>query len=170
MDDFVEELERQVPSLRRYARALMRDGDAADDLVHDCIERALSRRHLWKPSGTLRSWLFTILHNLHANEMRRRARRPQLSGLHLVEGQLQQSPSQHDHLMAGDMEAALGMLSADQRQVVLLVALEGFSYAEVAEMLGVPLGTIMSRLSRARARLADLVDGTTGERLRSVRR
>jgi len=169
MDEFVEELERQVPSLRRYARALMRDGDAADDLVHDCIERALSRRHLWKPSGTLRSWLFTILHNLYANEMRRRSRRPQVSGLHLVEGQLQQSPAQHDHMVAGDMAAALGMLSDEQRQVLLLVALEGFSYADVATMLGVPLGTVMSRLSRARARLADLVEGKHGERLRSVR-
>ncbi len=147
----------------------MRDGDAADDLVHDCIERALSRRHLWKPSGTLRSWLFTILHNLYANEMRRRSRRPQVSGLHLVEGQLQQSPAQHDHMVAGDMAAALGMLSDEQRQVLLLVALEGFSYADVAAMLGVPLGTVMSRLSRARARLADLVEGKHGERLRSVR-
>lgn len=169
MSDFLAEIERSVPSLRRYARALLRDRDLADDLVQDCLERALSRRHLWRPNGTTRGWLFTILHNLYANDMRRRAARPGPLPIEAVEAGLGYPAEQADRLAARDTIQALMLLPVEQRQVILLVALEGLSYKEVAELLDIPIGTVMSRLSRGRERLRSLTDGSGTPDLRRVK-
>ena len=168
MVEFVDELERCVPGLRRYARVLTRDGEAADDLVHDCIERALPRRLLWRRTGSLRAWLFTILHNLHANHVRRAVQRPDAVPLDAVDPAV--LPSQGDRMALRDMEAALARIPEDQRRTVLLVAMEGLSYRDTAQAMGVPVGTVMSRLSRGREALRALMDDTTPRpNLRRVR-
>jgi RNA polymerase sigma-70 factor (ECF subfamily) len=162
-------IETHIGSLRRYARALVRDADRADDLVHDCLERALSRWHLWRGEGNLRAWLFTILHNVHVNNVRRdhAAGRPQP----LPEGvELRATPpSQDDKLMLNDLAAAIERLPEEQRQTVLLVGLEGFSYREVARITGVPIGTVMSRLSRGRERLRELIAGPDDSKIRRAK-
>jgi RNA polymerase sigma-70 factor (ECF subfamily) len=169
MPDFLSEIEQCIPSLRRYARALMRDRERADDLVQDCLERAISRRRLWRPGGSLRAWLFTIMHNLYANEMRRRSTQPGMVPVDEIDGVLSRPADQTDRLVMRDIGAALGQLSADQREVLLLVALEGLSYAEVAAVQDVPMGTVMSRLSRARERLGALLDGDPASRIRRIK-
>jgi RNA polymerase sigma-70 factor (ECF subfamily) len=141
-----------LPRLRRYARALVGDAERADDLVQDCVERALSRWHLWRQPHDLRAWLFTIMHNIHANAVRRVVRGPgfvDLEHAHVAAT----PPDQIEHIALGEVMARLDALPEAQRAVVLLVALEGMTYDEVAKVLGVPVGTVMSRLSRARERL-----------------
>lgn len=160
-------LPQHVPALRRYARALTGDAASADDLVQDCIERALTRAHLWRQPGNLRAWLFTIMHNINANEKRRMASRPRLATIDDVP-EPSRPASQVERLMANETLAALKMLSVEHRQVLLLVALEGLQYAEVAEVLGVPVGTVMSRLSRARDRLMQLASGERAAQPRSI--
>jgi RNA polymerase sigma-70 factor (ECF subfamily) len=167
--DFLSEIEQCIPSLRRYARALMRDRERADDLVQDCLERAISRRRLYRPNGSLRAWLFTIMHNLYANEVRRQSTQPGLVPVEDIGDTLSRPAEQTDRLVMRDIGVALDLLSGDQRQVLLLVALEGLSYTEVAAVQGVPIGTVMSRLSRARERLALLLDGDPASRLRRVK-
>ena len=169
MPDFLSEIEQCIPSLRRYARALMRDRERADDLVQDCLERAISRRRLYRPNGSLRAWLFTIMHNLYANDVRRRSTQPGLIPVDDVDQVLSRPAEQTDRLVMRDVSAALDTLSEDQRQVLLLVALEGLSYAEVATVQGVPIGTVMSRLSRARERLGVLLDGDPASRIRRIK-
>lgn len=156
MDIFLDQLERWVPNLRRYARALTRNRDQADDLVQDCLERALSRRHLWNEDGNTRAWLFTIMHNIHANDTRRYSTRP--PAVPIEDDTLSQPAAQTARLAGLDMAAALEALPDEQRQVILLVALEGMRYGEIAELLGVAPGTVMSRLSRGRERLRRLME------------
>ena len=169
MADFLDEVERCIPSLRRYARALSADRDRADDLVQDCLERALSRRHIFRPSGNLRGWLLTILHNLHVNELRRQAVRAGTVPLSTVEAGLGRPGEQAGRLIAMDLRAALLRLPEDQRRVLLLVAVEGLAYKEVAGLLDIPLGTVMSRLARGRERLRELMDGGDAPGLRRGR-
>jgi len=146
-----------IPRLRRYARALIGDSGAADDLVQDTLERALGRFHLWQPGSNLRAWLFSIMHNVHVNQLRRRRE----VALHDDEAaQLPVRAAQEGALAARDLVRALERLPAEQREVLLLVALEDMSYREVATTLGVPIGTVMSRLSRARDKLRVAIDGT----------
>ena len=170
--DFLREVESCIPALRRYARALLRDADSADDLVQDCLERALSRRHLWRPRGTVRAWLFTILHRLHANRRRAEAVRPPLVPIEAVAatattadhaGAGSAAAGHGDRLALREVDAALLRLAPEQREALLLVALEGLSYREVARVQGVPVGTVMSRLSRGRDRLRALTQGGGGE-------
>jgi RNA polymerase sigma-70 factor (ECF subfamily) len=149
----------ELPSLRRYARALTRDADLADDLVQDCLERALSRWALWRRREHLRPWLFAIMHNLHANAVRRRARARGIFADGLGDAEMPVPSTQIDGLALRDLAAALEQLPDDQHQTVLLVGLEGFTYAEVASITGVPIGTVMSRLSRGRERLRLLLAG-----------
>jgi len=148
----------EIPSLRRYARSLTGDATAADDLVQDCLERALSRRHLWLQRGSMRAWLFTILHNVHANKVRYESRRPHLvpieNGNHASV-----LPTQDHALRLSQFAKALLQLPEEQRAVILLVGLEEMTYAESAKILGVPIGTVMSRLSRGRERLRQLTSG-----------
>lgn len=158
MDSFLDQIERWVPNLRRYARALLRDAERADDLVQDCLERAISRRHLWKEDGNTRAWLFTIMHNIHANNARRLASRPIEAPLEEHEVRLAEAPAQVGQLLRRELAQALEQLPQEQREVILLVALDGMSYGEVAETLGIAQGTVMSRLSRGRQRLRRLME------------
>ncbi len=169
MAEFLSEMQGCVPSLRRYARALTRNADAADDLVQDCLERAISRRLLWRRKGSLRAWLFTIMHNLHANQVRYRAIRPSLVGLDDMLADPATPADQGAGLTLRDLVAALEKLPEEQRQAVLLVALEGLSYAEIAQVTDAPIGTVMSRLARGREALRTLMDGESRPNLRRVR-
>jgi RNA polymerase sigma-70 factor (ECF subfamily) len=142
--------------LRRYARALTRDVAAADDLVQDCLARALGKLHLWQQGTDLRAWLFTILHNQYVNQVRRAVREGAAVGLSETEPMLTQAPSQDKRLELRDLERAFAKLPQEQRSVVLLVGLEGMRYEEIAEILDVPIGTVRSRLSRGREALRRL--------------
>jgi RNA polymerase sigma-70 factor, ECF subfamily len=150
------EIEAEIPRLRRYARALTRDLIAADDLVQECLTRALSKLHLWQQGTDLRAWLFTILHNQYINHVRRTAREGTAVGLSEREPLLARAPQQGSRLELRDLERAIGKLPRTQQSVILLVGLEGMSYEEVATALGVPVGTIRSRLSRGREALRRL--------------
>jgi RNA polymerase sigma-70 factor (ECF subfamily) len=152
----------QIPHLRRYAHALLGDRARAEDLVQDCLERAWSRFHLWREGSNLRTWLFTIMHNLHANGARTASRRPQTVPIDESSIVAPTRAAQEDGLELASIESALAALSEDQRQVILLVGLEEMSYQEAAAVLGVPIGTVMSRLHRGRERLRQLLTGTGG--------
>ncbi len=168
MTDKKDQIVDQIPHLRRYASALLRDRDAADDLVQDCLARAFDRLHLWQPSGTMRAWLFTILHNLHVNQSRKRGREPEIR-TDTDNLERQPAPSDQDTgLVARDLVNALDQLPEEQRIVILLVGLEGLSYADVASVTGTPLGTVMSRLSRGRERLRQIMDTQPTQPLRRV--
>lgn len=146
-----------IPRLRRYARALVGDRAAADDLVQDTLERALNKLHLWKRGTDLRAWLFTVMHNVYVNQVRGRREYAALED-HALE--LQVRATHEVALEARDLERMLARLPVEQREVLLLVALEDMSYDEAARTLGVPIGTVMSRLSRGRERLRALMEGS----------
>jgi RNA polymerase sigma-70 factor, ECF subfamily len=146
-------LEQQLPRLRRYARSLTQDVSRADDLVQSCVARALAKEHLWRPGTDLRAWLFTILHNQHVNDVRRLVREGTVVSFEDVTPHLAAAPSAADSLELHDLEQAIGVLPRGQRAVILLAGREGKRYEEIAATLGVPVGTVRSRLSRARARL-----------------
>jgi RNA polymerase sigma-70 factor (ECF subfamily) len=167
--DFLTELESCVPALRRYARSLLRDRDAADDLVQDCLERALGRRRQWRGGASLRPWLFRIMHNMWANEVRRRATRPAHEPIDRAYDLPSAGDVQTARLAVRDMERALDLLPEEQRAIVLMVAVSGMSYQECAEALKVPLGTVMSRLWRGRERLRALMQGQSVPLLRRVK-
>jgi len=169
MDEIAALLEPHIPALRRYAWALLRDGDAADDLVQDCLERALARWRLRRRDGNLRAWLFTIQRNLFLSGLRRGRRRGPDVDIDALAAVPSAEASQDSELMRRDVLAELDALSEEQRSVLLLVAVEDFSYAETARILGVPLGTVMSRLSRARAAMRRRLDSGSGAVLRRVK-
>ena len=150
------EIVAHIPRLRRYARALAGDSHRADDLVQDTLERALAKFYLWRRGSDLRAWLFTIMHNVFINQLK--ARRELALDDALADGL--QSVPQSDRLELRDLAAALKQLPAEQREVLLLVGLEQLSYAEAGKALGVPIGTVMSRLSRGRERLRALMSGS----------
>lgn len=151
---FRQDLEAEIPALRRYARALARNRDTADDLVQDTLVRALAAQARWR-EGNLRTWLFTILTNLNRNRLRSLARRAPHDGLEAIDTAVATPATSGE---ADDILHALDALGPEQREVLLLVALEGLSYAQCAEIVGVPIGTIMSRLSRARAAVRTALD------------
>ena len=141
-----------IPSLRRYARGLVSDPHRADDLVQDTLERAWSRLSQWQRRGEIRAWMFGILHNHFIDGLRAKRSRPEESaGDELPE--VAQRPVQTDRLEVQDLDRTLQRLPPEQREVLLLVAVEDMSYQEVANVVGVPIGTVMSRLARARERL-----------------
>ena len=144
-----------IPSLRRYARALTGDRWSADDLVQDTLERACGKWRLWRTGSDLRAWLFTLMHNIFASQLRRSPPRATVD-LDDVVHELRGGDSQRDQSI--DLQRCLLLLPEDQRAVLLLVALEDLSYAQVAKILAVPAGTVMSRLSRARTRLHALME------------
>lgn len=152
----------EIPRLRRYARALIGDDGEADDLIQDTLERGIARIEQWREGENPRKWLFSILHNLHVDGLRRRSRRPLHVGLENVGAEQCEPPA--DTGTGRDLDKALQMLSLEQREVVLLVGLEGLSYLEAAEVLQVPVGTVMSRLARGRDRLRLLMDYRDGDR------
>lgn len=154
------------PQLRRYARVLMR-GDVlqADDLVQDCIERGLRRSALWQRGTNLRAWLFTIMHNLYVNQVKRHANGPNFIALDDTE------PAHHSRadndVVVNDIQQALNELPGDQREIILFVSIEGMKYQEVAKILDIPEGTVMSRLARARKQLRARL---AGEKIQTLRR
>ena len=152
-----EQLLTWVPRLRRYARALVGNRDDADDLVQDTLERAWVKSAMWRGVTDMRAWLFGIMHNLHVDGVRR----PKLHTVVLDEDtpEIPVSSTQGDRLAVLDLQAALERLPVEQREIVLLIALEDLSYAEVATTLGIPIGSVMSRLSRGRERLRSLMEG-----------
>ena len=158
MNDFARLLEAEIPRLRRYARALTRDVARADDLVQSCLTRAVAKQHLWQPGTDLRAWLFTILHNQHVNDVRRSVR----EGINVAVEEMAPVLTVQSNAIAvlqlRDLETAIARLPQEQRQVLLLVGLEGMRYEEVAAILGVPVGTVRSRLSRGRDQLRRLMD------------
>jgi len=156
-----------IPRLRRYARALVRDRARADDLVQDTLERAWNKFHLWRPGSDLRAWLFTVMHNVHVNQVRAFRDHAQLDD---EAAEMGVPGVQGASLEIRDLETALAALPAEQREVLLLIAIEDMSYAEVARTLGIPIGTVMSRLSRAREKLRAMMHGMpAGTKLQVVK-
>ena len=164
MSRFGIELEVHIASLRRYARALVRDRGDADDLVQEALARALSRADKFLAGSNLRAWLFTIMHNVHVNQVRGLSSRPQEVPVdEVMEARLSEPPRQEARVELNEMARLLDTLPVEQRRVLLLVALEGMKYDEVAAALDVPIGTVMSRLSRAREALRVRLAGGNGE-------
>jgi RNA polymerase sigma-70 factor, ECF subfamily len=158
MSNFGRLLEAEIPRLRRYARALTRDAARADDLVQSCLVRAIAKEHLWQPGTDLRAWLFTILHNQNVNEVRRSVREGVAVAVEDVAPVLTIASNAGPRLQLRDLEYAIALLPEEQRQVILLVGLEGMRYEEVAAVLDIPIGTVRSRLSRGREMLRKLMD------------
>jgi RNA polymerase sigma factor (sigma-70 family) len=158
MSEQAQLIAQHIPRLRRYARALIGNRNAAEDLVQDTLERAWGRFNLWRRGSDLRAWLFTIMHNIYVNQVRARIARPE----HELDDEalnVQGRADQGDRLEIHDLDRALRQLPDEQREVLLLVGLEQLTYNEAAKALGIPIGTVMSRLSRARARLRAVLDG-----------
>ncbi|WP_375452572.1 sigma-70 family RNA polymerase sigma factor [uncultured Devosia sp.] len=168
MSDILDQIETCVPALRRYARALTRNLDLADDLVQDCLERAISRRALFRPTGTVRAWLFTILLNLYRNDLRSSHRRGDMVDIASIP-EPATPPTQPGHLALAELARAIEILPIEQKEALLLIALEGFSYAEAASVLGIAQGTLMSRLGRARASLRLATGAVAEPHLRTVK-
>lgn len=143
-----------IPNLRRYARALVGDRHGADDLVQDTLERAVRKFHLWRP-GDMRAWLFSIMHNVFVNQLKAKKISPSAE----LDDSLAGATTPGWVTDVRDLERGLTLLPAEQREVVLMVSLEDMSYQEVSRALGVPIGTVMSRLSRGREKLRRHMDG-----------
>jgi RNA polymerase sigma factor (sigma-70 family) len=176
MNDMIPLVEPLIPALRRHARSLLRNAAAADDLVQDCLERCITRWHQRRADGDARTWVFTILHRLAINQLNQARRR----GAHVAiedadDAVLARPAAQEAGLRHRELLRALADLPDDQRSVLLLVSVEGLSYAEAAQVLDVPIGTVMSRLARGRERLRRALDGeanaapTHGPTLRRVK-
>jgi RNA polymerase sigma-70 factor, ECF subfamily len=153
MPDFNDLLESQIPRLRRYSRALTRDTQRADDLVQDTLVRALMKQDRWEPGTNLRAWLFTLMHNQYVNNVRRANREAGAIDIDDVSSSLVATTDPTASRQLYELERALGQLADEQREVILLVGLEGFSYEDAAKVLAVPVGTVRSRLSRGRESL-----------------
>jgi RNA polymerase sigma-70 factor (ECF subfamily) len=153
LSEFREQIEAVIPALRRYARALTRDTETADDIVQDTLVRALRSEHLFH-GGDVRAWLYTILTNLNRNRLRTLSRRPVLTPI--KDGD---ATTGGPEAGSRDIARALDELAEEPRAALLLVVLEGLTYREVAEVQGVPIGTVMSRLARARMQIKSYLDG-----------
>lgn len=160
----LDQIEALIPALRRYAHSLMRDVEAGDDLVQDCLERAVSRLHQRRPDGALRAWMFRILINRHRDLMRRAPRPGHLVAVDDLAVEPSRPAGQEAHMALRETEAAIARLPEDQRRALLLVALDGASIDAAAAALEIPRGTLMSRLARARASLRRMTgrEGATG--------
>lgn len=157
MSDFHCRLEEQIPRLRRYARALTRDPHRADDLVQDTLVRALAKQHLWQAGTNLRAWLFTLMHNQHVNDVRRSNREGGNVDVADMASVLVATTDPTASRQLRELERALACLPLEQREAILLIGLEGLRYDEAADILGVPIGTVRSRLSRGRDSLRRLM-------------
>src|SRR5262249_43257555 len=153
MSEFPQLLEAEIPRLRRYARALTRDVVRADDLVQGCPTRAMAKQHLWQPGTHLQAWLFTMLRNELISELRRSARDRQMVSIDDAVPPPSVNPDAFHVLQLRDLATAMSKLPIEQRQAILLIGLEGMCYEEAASVLDIPIGTLRSRLSRARAAL-----------------
>jgi RNA polymerase sigma-70 factor (ECF subfamily) len=151
-------LEAEIPRLRRYARALVRDRERADDLVQDTLTRALAKQELWAPGTNLRAWLLTVMHNHHVNNVRRSVHEAVALDAGDPSGALIATTDPTASCRMRELEKALALLRHEEREVILLVGLEGMRYDETAKVVGVPIGTVRSRLSLGRDRLRRLMD------------
>ena len=168
--DFRSQLAGELPHLRRFARALVGDASLADDLVQDCIERAIVKSHLYDPARPLRAWLYAVLRNLFISGLRRDGRSTvvkTIADLIGTEGSV--AAAQEERLSVALVAEALDRLPPQHREVIVLVGIEEMSYRDVAEIIGVPIGTVMSRLSRARSTLRDILEGRGHTVLRRVK-
>jgi RNA polymerase sigma-70 factor (ECF subfamily) len=162
MSDFNDLLEAQIPRLRRYARALLRDVTRADDLVQDTLVRALGKQHLWEPGTNLRAWLFTLMHNQHVNNVRQGRREETAVDFDEISATLVATTNPAASCQLRELERGLAHLPEEQRAVILLVGLEGVRYDEAAAILNIPIGTVRSRLFRGRESLRKLMDMDDG--------
>ncbi len=169
MDEIALLLEPQIPGLRRYAWALLRDDEAADDLVQDTLERAIRHWSQRRRDRDLKAWLFAIQRNLFLNAVRQRKTRGVTVGVELLENTSASAGGPDAHADLRDVLTGLDALPEEQRSVLLLVGVEDLSYEQVAQVLDIPVGTVMSRLSRARARLREFTDDGRNSALRRVK-
>jgi RNA polymerase sigma-70 factor, ECF subfamily len=161
---FRKDLITELPYLRRFARALAGDASLADDLVQDCVERALTKSHLYDPARPLRAWLFAVLRNVHVSNWRKNSNFNAAKNIDDMVGfEVSVEPEQETNFSIALITNALDTLPAQQREVLVLISLEEMSYKEASEIIGVPIGTVMSRLSRARSYLQSVLEerGTT---------
>ncbi|AXC50601.1 RNA polymerase subunit sigma [Paracoccus suum] len=158
----LEDIEASIPALRRYARALMRDPDRADDLVQDCLERAVAKRHSWRGDGPVQAWLFRILINRYRDLQRQNPGPGHLVAIDDLTFETAQPGGQEAGLALREVQDALARLPGDQREALVIVALEGNSFDQAASLLDIPKGTLMSRLARARATLRVLTGRGAG--------
>jgi RNA polymerase sigma-70 factor (ECF subfamily) len=169
LDEIASLLEPQIPGLRRYAWALLRDNEAADDLVQDTLEKAIRHWNQRHREGDLRAWLFAIQRNLFIDGLRRRKGRGTQVSVEALDSVAASGEATDGHAGLRDLLAGLDVLSEEQRSVLLLVGVEDFSYEQAAHVLDVPLGTVMSRLSRARKHLREFMEGGRTPTLRRVK-
>ncbi len=148
LSNFGQALLEHAPALHRYARALTGDRSRADDLLQDCLERALAHMHQYQPGTNLKAWLFTIMHHLFVSELRSKLRHPE--AVTLTDLEVEAPNITTDSATLDDLDTALARLPPDHRSVLMLVCVEGWGYQDAARILEVPLGTVMSRLHRAR--------------------
>ena len=163
-NEFRTNLIAEIPHLRRFARSLCGDASLADDLVQDCIERALKKSHLYDATKPLRAWLYAVLRNIHVSNWRSNVKHTSSKNIDdLIDGEGATRAEQEDNFSTSLITEALDKLPAQQREVLVLISLEEVSYKQASEIIGVPIGTIMSRLSRARSLLKDILEerGTT---------
>jgi RNA polymerase sigma-70 factor (ECF subfamily) len=167
MNNMDASITEHIPRLRRYARALTGDRIAADDLVQDTLERAWGKLHMWRSGSDMRAWMFSIMHNIFISLVRKH----QLDTVAIGDDALAVATraTQEDNLQMRDLASAIAQLPSEYREVILLIGLEQMSYEEVAQVLGIPLGTVMSRLSRGRERLRKLMAGESAPVLRRVK-
>ena len=158
VDEIATRVEPLIPGLRRFAFALTRDGTQADDLVQDCLERAVGRWHLRRPDGDLRAWLYTILRNLYLSSLRQSVRRGPHVPIDATFDEPGTNGGQESRVDLADVLSGIDLLAEEHRTVLLLVGVEELSYEETAVVIGQPIGTVMSRLSRARARLRQYLE------------
>ena len=158
MSDFNDLVEREIPRLRRYARALTRSSDRADDLVQETLLRAIAKAKLWQPGTDMRAWLFTIMHNQHVNMVRRAIREEATVDIVQMSSSLVATTDPTGSRQLRELEQAMGRLPDEQREVILLVGLEGMSYETTAGILDIPVGTVRSRFSRGRDALRQLME------------
>lgn len=156
MDDFEKNLLQLLPNLRRYALSLSASPSEAEDLLHDCLEKAFANKSKWR-GGSIKSWTMTIMTNQFRNKLRKKSNQPPtvpIDDVVIASNDVASDPLEMDKILA-----AIDQLSEDNRAVLMLVVLENYSYLEISKMLNIPMGTVMSRLSRARSMIADILDG-----------
>lgn len=159
MDERIVQIEGEIPRLRRYARYLTRDADQADDLVQEALTRSIAKIHTWQPGTNLRAWLFVILRNAYISEVRRANRAPTDRSVPEDHPGLAVAGGHESRIALFELRQAFDTLSVEHREVLHLVAVEGLKYEEAAEVLEIPVGTVRSRLSRARTALRLRLEG-----------
>jgi RNA polymerase sigma-70 factor (ECF subfamily) len=167
MDSMNAIVTEQIPRLRRYARALTGDRTQADDLVQDTLERAWSKLHMWRRDSDMRAWMFSIMHNTFINHIRKK--QPVTVSMDEDTLDVPTRATQEDTLHMRDLDSAIAKLPYEYREIILLIGLEQMSYEEVAKVLAIPMGTVMSRLSRGRERLRNIMAGESIPVLRRVK-